>query len=177
MNPASDTNNRRLCLAALCLAPWSINALAADAQRDMWRRQPAKPELHLKQLDGSDWQLSAQKGNALLLNFWASWCEPCRSEMPALEQLSQRHESQGLKVMAINYREPTHRVRSFIDSTHLQLPVLMDADGACAKLLGVHTFPTTIAIDKGGRARFAVVGECDWSADTAARWIKELLAQ
>jgi thiol-disulfide isomerase/thioredoxin len=170
------TSNRRLWLAAMFAAPWSNAVLGADAQRQAWLRQPVKPELHLRQLDGTDWRLSEQRGQVMLLNFWASWCEPCRTEMPAFENLSKRYESQGLQVMAINYRETGAAVQRFIDSTNLHLPVLRDAGGAAAQSLGVHTFPTTIALDRQGRARFVVVGECDWSGATAAGWIAELLS-
>lgn len=157
------------------MAPWSARVGAADAQRQPWTRQPLRPRLVLPSLDETPWDLAAQRGTPVLLNFWASWCAPCRSEMPSLEALAQRH-GPALRVMAVNYREPAATARRFVNSTGLGLPVLRDADGLAAKSLGVHIFPTTVAIDAQGRARFVVVGECDWSGAQAARWVAELMA-
>jgi thiol-disulfide isomerase/thioredoxin len=111
----------------------------------------------------------------LLLNFWASWCEPCRAEMPSLELLAAQHRADGLQVIAINYREGESAVRRFIANTALNLPVVYDADGAAAKAFGVHTFPSTVAIDRQGKALFVVSGEIDWRGPEAGRWLAALL--
>lgn len=95
--------------------------------------------------------------------------------MPSLELLAVRHERQGLKVMAVNYRETDAAVRRFIDSTALDLPVLRDADGGAAKDFGVRMFPSTVGIDRRGLVRFVVVGECDWAGTDARRWVADLL--
>lgn len=170
------TSNRRQWLSAVLTAAWPWPVLAADAQRQAWSRPQLKPALQLLLLDGSMWRLIEQRGAPVLLNFWASWCEPCRSEMPSLQALSDQRVAQGLQVLAVNYRETTAAVRRFMDSTSLRLPVLQDPDGAAAKVCGVHTFPSTLAIDRHGRVRFLVVGECDWMGAAASRWVDELLS-
>ena len=76
--------------------------------------------------------------------------------------------------MAVNYREPEAKVRRFIDATGLRLPVLHD-DGDIAKAFGIHTFPSTVAINRKGQAIFTVVGDCDWSSPAASRWVAEIL--
>lgn len=86
-----------------------------------------------------------------------------------------RRAPQDLQVLAVNYRETMTSVHRFVESTSLRLTVLLDHDGTAAKLFGVHTFPTTVAIDRRGRVRFLVVGECDWMGPIASRWVDELL--
>ena len=111
----------------------------------------------------------------MLLNFWASWCEPCRSEMPALELLAARHQAQGLQVIAVNFRETEAAIRRFIETTALSLPVLRDSDGAAAKAFGVSTFPCTVAINRQGRVLSTLVGEVDWRSAPARNWVAAVL--
>jgi len=126
-------------------------------------------------LDGALWTLSEQAGHTILLNFWASWCEPCRAEMPALERLSAAYAPAGLHVLAVNYRESPDTVRRFVAHTGTTLPVLMDGDGSVAKALGIGIFPTTVAIDRRGRILFTVTGECAWDREPATRWLRAAL--
>lgn len=171
--------SRRSVLAASLglAAPWPALAVGAQFQLQPWSRKTIVP-LQLPDLDGAVWSLAAQRGKPVLLNFWASWCEPCRSEMPSLEQLALRHKERdkdrGLQVLAVNYRETTAAVRRFIDATALKLPVLRDTDGRAAKAFGVHIFPSSVAINRLGQVRFVVVGECDWSSPAASRWVDAL---
>jgi thiol-disulfide isomerase/thioredoxin len=111
----------------------------------------------------------------MLLNFWASWCEPCRSELPALEQLVARYHADGLRLFAVNFQEGDAAVRRFVQATNLTLPVLRDANGAAARAMGVNIFPTTVAINARGRAVFSIVGACDWGSAAVDRWVAELL--
>ncbi len=168
--------SRRSVLAAtVCLAaPWPILAVGAQPRFQPWSRKTIT-NLQLPDMDGAVWSLAAQKGKPVLLNFWASWCEPCRSEMPSLEQLALRHKDRGLQVMAVNYRETTAAVRRFIDATALKLPVLRDEDGRAAKAFGVRIFPSSVAINRLGQVRFVIVGECDWSSPAASRWVDAVL--
>jgi thiol-disulfide isomerase/thioredoxin len=113
----------------------------------------------------------------VLLNFWAGWCEPCLAEMPSLAQLAARERPRGLRVVAANYRESVDAVRRFLAATPLALDIALDRDGAVAKAFGVHAFPSTVAIDRGGRVRFVVMGECDWSDARSRGWVDDLLGE
>jgi thiol-disulfide isomerase/thioredoxin len=119
--------------------------------------------------------VAEQLGHAVLLNFWASWCEPCRDELPSLVRLAGREP--GLRVVAVDYREPADAVRRFVAATPLPLPVALDADGAAAKAFDVHAFPSTVAIAADGRVRFVAMGECDWTDERSGRWVDELLGR
>ena len=135
----------------------------------------ARPALQLPDVAGKRTSIDRWDGRLVLLNFWASWCEPCRAEMPSLELLAQRHEGDRLQVLAVNHRESDAAIRRFIDETALTLPVLRDADGAAARAWGVGVFPSTIVIGRDGRARFSVLGELDWTGLEARAWIAAVL--
>ena len=164
-------HRRSLLLAlAACGAP----ALGASRQ-DPWPAGKVAPPLELQDLEDRAWRLADQMGRVTVVNFWATWCEPCRAEMPSLELLAQRHEGDRLQVLAVNHRESDAAIRRFIDETALTLPVLRDTDGAAARAWGVGVFPSTIVIGRDGRARFSVLGELDWTGPEARAWIAAVL--
>ncbi|MFM2066735.1 MAG: hypothetical protein RLZZ584_1644 [Pseudomonadota bacterium] len=142
-----------------------------------WPGGRATPMLALPALDGSPWQLAQLRGDVVVLNFWASWCEPCRTELPSLERLAARHAAdQRLRVVCVNYRETDGALRSFLNAQPLGLPVLRDRDGAASREWGVRIFPTTVVVDRQGQAAFSVIGEVDWAGPQAGRWLAPLLA-
>ena len=165
---------RRTCLSSLgALAAAPLVRAAAAPQP--WPATRATPGFELPTWDGPPVSLQALRGRPLLLNFWASWCLPCRTEMPSLELLATRHEAEGLEVLALNFRETDGAVRRFVEHSGLTLPVLRDRDGAVAQAFGVRIFPTTVAIGRHGRALFSVAGEADWGGEPARAWIAPLL--
>jgi len=170
--------NRRQWLSAVsgvAAMAGFLPTVAGAALRKPWRRQDPTPALQLSALDGSSWRLASEHGRPVLLNFWASWCEPCRTEMPSLERLAAMHRESGLKVLAINYRESEPAVQRFLDITSLTLPVLRDSDGAAARAFGVSIFPSTVAIDRTGRALFTGVGEIDWTDAEGQALVRSIL--
>ncbi|WP_427911419.1 redoxin domain-containing protein [Ramlibacter sp. MMS24-I3-19] len=169
--------NRRHCLRGLAGIAGSLVAGAAGAQsmRKPWPRNKPTPPLLLPSLEGPDWRLADERGHPVLLNFWASWCEPCRAEMPSLERLAAAQRDAGLRVIAANYREGEPAMRRFLSRTPLGLPVVRDADGAAARAFDIHIFPSTVAIDRRGRTRFIVVGEVDWDGPSGAGMLRDLL--
>jgi thiol-disulfide isomerase/thioredoxin len=169
MSGLPSLHRRCVLLAALAVA-----AGARAHQLRPWTR--AAPPLALNDLDGKVWQLSALQGRAVMLNFWATWCEPCREEMPSLQALAKRHEADSLLVLMVNYRESEPGIRRFLEHTPLAMPVLLDSDGSAARAWTPRVFPTTVLIDRSGRPRHQVVGAVDWNGDEARQWVRELLA-
>ena len=169
-------SRRRAVVRYLLLAPWLGLLNAGASVPAMWQRRPLQPKLQLTQLDDAPWRLEAQRGSPLLLNFWASWCAPCRDELPALAQVSVKYQAQGLKVLAVNFRESSPQVQRFVQNNAMQLPVLRDPEGSAAKTLGIHIFPSTLAIDRLGRVQWWIEGDCDWSSEEITSALNRLLA-
>jgi thiol-disulfide isomerase/thioredoxin len=162
-----------LLLAALmqCPAP----SAAAHQLRD-WPAERAAPKLELKDRSGRHWSLEALRGRVVVLNFWASWCEPCRKEMPSLAQLARQHPSDAMVVLTVNYKDADPAIDAFLAPLHVDLPVLLDRDGSAASAWTPRVFPTTVLIDKQGRPRRLVLGDVDWGGAVARAWLSELLS-
>ena len=123
---------------------------------------------------GKSWSVNDTAGRAVLINFWASWCQPCRAEMPSLQQLADQHGSDKLLVLAVNFKEPASRALQFASQAGIRLPVLLDIDGKAARAWGVNIFPTTLTIDSRGKPRRRIRGELDWSSGDARKLVAEL---
>jgi thiol-disulfide isomerase/thioredoxin len=130
--------------------------------------------LDLTDLQGKTWRAGDLRGRAVLLNFWASWCEPCRAEMPSLQTAADLYGPDKLLVLAVNFKETHARAQRFVQTTGVRLPVLLDADGQLARQWGVKVFPTTLLVNSRGQARQRVRGEVDWSGREAEKLISAL---
>jgi len=177
MTRASIVSRRRLLQQAAGAAAW-LAAGKARASPDVraWPAGRTAPVLLLNDLGGKAWSLAALRGRPVLLNFWASWCEPCRNEMPALDLMALRYESAGLVALTVNFKDGLTAIQRFLDAVPLTLPVLPDRDGAVAKAWGVTLFPTTLLIDRRGLPRTVVRGEVDWTGAEGRALVEPLLA-
>jgi peroxiredoxin len=135
---------------------------AASAQLPSWSGGPT-PALHLPDLDGKEHALEAYRGKVVLINFWATWCEPCRKEMPSIDQLRRSLEGRPFAVLAVNLAEPDSRVQRFLREVPLGFPVLMDRDTSTAKAWKARILPATYIVGPDGRIRYSYFGELDWS--------------
>jgi thiol-disulfide isomerase/thioredoxin len=162
-------------LAALAAAGWPSRAQAAHVVRP-WPEGKAAPALSLADLDGKAWNLAALKGQVVALNFWATWCEPCRAEMPSLELLAAQHERDGLTILAVNYKESLPTVKRFLETLPFSLPILLDRDGNATGDWTPRIFPTTVLIDRAGVPRLSVLGELEWNGPVARELVAPLLA-
>lgn len=116
------------------------------------------PDFKLKDLDGKEVKLSDLKGSVVLLDFWATWCGPCRASLPHLDEIYKELKEKGLKAYAVDLREKEDTIKPFIEKTELSIPVLMDEDGKVAKSFGVSGIPQTVVIGKDGKIKKIVVG-------------------
>jgi len=133
------------------------------------------PEFSLRELNGNVASLSGYRGKMVLLNFWATWCGPCRDEMPSMEQLSRSFGGQGLTVVAINQRENAALVARFMKTHNLNFSTLLDADGRVAASYRVYGIPVSYVIDSDGRAIGMKSGSMDWASPRAVDMFRKLV--
>jgi len=119
------------------------------------------PDFSAPTLDGSSMRLSDLRGRAVILNFWATWCEPCRAEMPLLDDRSRTLAERGLAVLGVNFDEAVEDVRAFRDELGLTFPLLLDPGGELQSLYRVIGYPTTYFIDADGVIRAVHLGVMD----------------
>jgi len=133
-------------------------ALLAACGEQRFEAQEAKA-FTLPLLNSADsLSLADYRGDVVYLTFWASWCEPCRQEMPYLAQLWQRHNEAGLQVIGINVDEDLAAARQFAEDHHLPFPLVQDTGRTVSKLYRVPGFPTHFIVDRRGRIRFSGLG-------------------
>ncbi len=114
----------------------------------------AAPDFTLKTLAGSNLRLEEYRGQVVLINFWASWCGPCRQEMPILDRLHQRYEDTGFAVWGINVEGEAEPAQKLVDKTKVTFPVLIDAGQAVSELYELEAMPSTVVVDRDGRVRY-----------------------
>ncbi|WNO04115.1 TlpA family protein disulfide reductase [Rhodoferax mekongensis] len=174
--------SRRHALAAL--AAWWMPAAQAAAESSSpgfdlqpWPRGRAAPAFPATDMTGQAVSLQALRGKVVLVNFWASWCEPCRAEMPSLQALAEREKAQ-LVVLTINLKESPEAIARFVQSTVLTLPVLRDPLGDTARAWGIKIYPSTVLVDPAGQVRSVVRGALDWAgAEGETLWRPLLRAE
>jgi thiol-disulfide isomerase/thioredoxin len=144
------------------LKPWSGGNTPALARSDLTGRM-----VDLKDL----------KGRVVLVNFWATWCEPCRDEMPSIERLRAKMAGRPFEVLTVNYGEGAARIASFLAKEKIALTVLLDPDKETAAEWRAGGLPMTFLVDAEGRVRYSAFGECDWSTGEALRAVEGLVAE
>jgi thiol-disulfide isomerase/thioredoxin len=135
----------------------------------------ATPALALRDVSGAPQDLARHRGKVVLVNFWATWCEPCREEMPSIQRLRERLSGKPFVVLAVNVDEPEARVRRFLEETRFDLPVLFDPGKTATRAWGVRVMPTTFVVGPDGRIRYRLLGDIDWSADAVVSTLSQLM--
>jgi thiol-disulfide isomerase/thioredoxin len=131
----------------------------------------------LQDLDGRRFDLAELRGRVVVVNFWATWCGPCKEELPSLQRLREKTAGKPVEVLTVNYGEMAERVRPFFEKEGLALRVLLDTQKAAGREWGVGGLPMTFVVDANGRARYRAVGELDWSTGEPLRHVEKLVAE
>jgi cytochrome c biogenesis protein CcmG/thiol:disulfide interchange protein DsbE len=118
----------------------------------------AVPDFTLETQDGRTIRLADLRGQVVLINFWATWCPPCRAEMPAIQQVYERYREQGFTVLAVNQQEGATQVGPFADQMGLTFPILMDRDGSVSARYQVNGLPSTFFVDRAGVVQNVTLG-------------------
>lgn len=129
-------------------------------------------------LRGGNTGLVDYRGKIVLLNFWATWCMPCRAEMPSMEALWKKYKEQGFVVVAISNDEGSKkRIETFSKLLDLSFPILLDPEGEVNELYKVSNMPTSFLLDRNGKIISRIVGRDDWVSPEAIKLVEGLLAQ
>ncbi len=170
-----------LLLACVLVAAPGVAARAADpaAQLELvrpGRAQSAKP-FEVPTPEGARLTLADFRGRVVLLNFWATWCGPCREEMPAMERLYQKFREQGLVVVAVSNDSEgsTRSVARFVKENGLTFPVGLDPSLRVASLYGVRVLPVSLIIDRKGSITHIALGPREWDRPAASQLFESLL--
>jgi peroxiredoxin len=133
------------------------------------------PSFTLRDLNGKEVKLEDHRGKIVFLNFWATWCRPCRTEMPSMEKLYNEFKNRDFIILAVDLQEGTRKVRAFKERFKLNFPILLDSDGSVGSKYGVISIPTTYLIDREGYVIGGALGARDWASKEAFELINQLL--
>jgi peroxiredoxin len=172
MTPATPRTSplRRLACALL------LGAAAGLAQAAIAPQQKA-PDFTLRSMDGRNMRLAELRGRVVLVNFWATWCGPCRQEMPQLSKLYDRYRGAGLVLLGVNVDDDVRRAADVAGKLAVTFPVLLDTDKQVSKLYELNSMPSTLIIDRDGRIRFIHLGYRDGYEAAYERQIRDLLKE
>ncbi len=135
------------------------------------------PDFTLKSMAGKNLNLVEQRGNIILINFWASWCAPCRTEMPELQALQEKYQDLGFSVWAINVEQENQAGRKFLADLTLTFPIFFDAKNTLSATYQVAAMPTSIIVDRNGIVRFIFRGYKSGYEKKYAKAIKQLIRE
>jgi peroxiredoxin len=136
------------------------------------------PDFVSENLHGGNTGLADYKGKIVLLNFWATWCMPCRAEMPGMETLWQKYKEQGLVIAAVSVDEGSRgRIETFSKLLDLSFPILLDPESEVSDLYKVSNMPTSFLIDRNGKIISRIVGTEEWASPEAVQLVEDILSQ
>jgi peroxiredoxin len=164
-------------LNALAVEQAAITELLKSLNLSGYPSSMRPPDFSGLSVDGKRASLGGLRGRVVVLNFWATWCQECRPEMPVFERLHREFATRGLSVIGINAREGTAAVRDYSKQLGLTFPLVLDSRGEINSAYGVIGLPTTFLIARDGRTVALAVGPRDWASAPARALIQTLLAE
>ncbi len=138
----------------LVLSTGLFAAFVAGSAGASVKLQESAPDFTLKSLEGPNLRLEEYRGQVVLINFWASWCGPCRQEMPILDRLHQRYEDTGFAVLGVNVEGEVAPAKKIVDKTNVTFPVLIDEGQSVSELYELEAMPSTVVVDRDGVVRY-----------------------
>jgi len=150
-------------------------ALPASAQPLKQWKGGATPALELKDVEGKLHRLADYRGKVVLLNFWATWCAPCREEMPSMESLRDSLQDRPFAVLAVNVGEGERAARDFGEKMTLRFPILLDRDMATTRAWSARVLPASYVIGPDGKVAYSYLGAIDWSSPQVKTVLERLM--
>ena len=159
----------------LLLPVFALFALAVEAAEFVKINGVTPPPLALKDRSGKVHSLDAYKGKVVLVNFWATWCPPCREEMPSMQRLKEKMAGRPFVMLGVNSGEQPADLDAFLKRIKVDFTLLLDPDSAATKRWKVYGLPASFLIDKQGRVRDALAGPTEWDEGKAVSLIEGLM--
>jgi peroxiredoxin len=137
-----------IALVGLAIAIYQITTLDMSNKPKVGDEAP---DFKLKKLNGEEVQLSQLRGKAVMINFWGTWCEPCRTEMPAMQKAYEKYKDKGFEILAVNVAETEIAVSNFVEDYKLTFPILMDSQKETVRQYKISPLPSSIFVDPQGK--------------------------
>lgn len=170
-SPTSRFLRATQLLLGVALAVWAGLASAAVPVG-----APA-PDFTLRAMGGPNLRLQEQRGRVVMVNFWATWCAPCRKEMPHLSRLADKYRAAGFVLLGVNVDDDARNAADVAAKLGLKFPVLFDTDKKVSRLYELSTMPSTVLIDRNGCVRYLHRGYVDGYENSYEKQIRELLKE
>ena len=158
---------RRVACAVFAVVAGTASSAIAPAT--------AAPDFTLHAMGGPNLRLKEQRGRVVMVNFWATWCAPCRQEMPHLNRLYEKYRGAGFVLLGVNVDDDTSKAADVAAKLGVTFPVLLDTEKTVSKLYDVSTMPSTMIIDRDGKVRYVHRGYLAGYEDNYEKQIRELL--
>jgi len=166
---------RTIWFALFCVTQ-SIAIAYADKSQPLYPvpDKPPAADFTLKDSDGNVYRLKQYRGRVVIVNFWATWCPPCRFELPSMERAYEQLKKEGIEILAINVGEDADTIFTFTADYPVTFPLLMDLDSSVINSYPAIGLPTTYVIDPEGRLVYRAIGTREWDDATLLNQIKAL---
>jgi peroxiredoxin len=161
-----------ILVGALALQP----GIAEQSEQQLYQvpGTPEAPDFTLTDIEGTVHTLSSYRGRVVLVNFWATWCPPCREEMPAMQRAWEKLQDQNVALLAIDVGEDEDTIFEFTANYPVEFPLLMDLDSSVVQDWPVRGLPTTFIIDRRGRIIYRAIGAREWDSADMLETIRAL---
>jgi peroxiredoxin len=157
--------HRPIIALLLLLLATGLEAQEAGSGLTEIPERPAAPDFELKDIDGQTHRLADLRGEVVIINFWATWCPPCREEMPSMERAAALVEKEGIRLLAVNVGEDEDTIFQFTANYPVTFPLLVDSDSEVTEAWPIRGLPTTFVVDPEGRIAFRAIGGREWDKD------------
>jgi len=157
--------------------PISNDPLATGLGLQLYEERPPAPDFTLRRLNGADLRLSDLKGKVVFVNFFATWCVPCRWEMPEMEALYQNFKGKNFEIVAVSVDSTPILIKPFADSMNLTFPIVHDGSQRVARSYGFRGPPLSFLIDRNGRIVGGASGPRKWNSSGAHKLVEKLLSE
>lgn len=167
---------RTLLTTARALAVCLLGLMIATSAWALSKAEPA-PDFTLKSNGGDNVKLSELRGQVVMINFWASWCGPCRQEMPLLDEIHQRYSGLGFTVLGVNVEEDQSAARDLLEDVPVSFPILFDSRNEVSEAYEVDAMPSTVVVDRDGIVRYIHKGYVPGDENKYQEVVRELIRE